>query len=378
MLAGWKLPPEERRQERPGINSAWAQNRTALDEARDAMSRRTTQLNDELRLLRVTDSLRQVMAESGLVTVDLAGSQDTLRVPAVQRNIARELSILPGEPKTKIGIFAIPLWQGSHPGIGVTGRTGTGEVFLFGGEEPACVVTRTVDINDRGAESQLNGLPGSWYSWNPEAPPSNVLGPCRYYATYGTPGSQVSAWMRNGGVAFASGLAASDSIERFARQRAFGVRYAGFLLPVDAEACLAGRKEACGGVLTSELSKSDNLFGPDPARLQHPERVYSYGRYGRGPQRFGGFEARLLADVEAEFGSDRFQSFWSSDEELNVAFASAFGLPLGDWTHTWLEARFTPDRLGPGLPWQTLLYSLAFMSFCVSIVFAAARRRQVG
>lgn len=390
-LASWQLPPDAPKPPRPSTSSPLQQPRTAMDEAANALSGRMTALNDELRVLRVTDSLRSVMAQSGPLTIDLARRpvlpSDPVDANAaffrarvregIHRNIDREISELPGEQKMKVGVFAIPIWQGSHPGVGVSRYSGGGSVLLFTGDEPACVVTRTTDDRSQGIALQLASGPWRWYDED-ESFATNILGPCRYYAAYGLPGAEVSKWMATGGAAFAMSPSGPNIVTPFDRRRLFGHRYPSVSLLPAVEACLAGRMSNCASVVMPRQALSGRGESASKSKADHPERVYSWRRYREAFDRFGGNESRLVADIESEFGPERFQAFWSSDEPMDVAFAASFGLPLGEWIHGWLEAQLTPDKLGPGLSLGTLIISLALISFCVSIVFAAARRRQVG
>ena len=335
------------------------------------------------------------MAESGPITVDLGFAGGTANVPGeildfsrnvadgVQRNVAREISSLPLGQRTKLGVFALPHGQGAHPGFGVSSTHGSQDFFLFGGENPSCVVTRSMSVRDSWAAQ----LAGGWHPWWAEeaATATHILGLCRFYAAYGLPGSQVSEWMESGGVVFAAGNTLSSEamretreLTRAERRGVFGLGAGQVQLPAAAEACLAGRMEDCGSVLTSELSRLDRTSSASPLQGSHPELIYSQKKY-TPPSETGllGYGSQLVADIEAEFGPERFQDFWSSNQPLDVAFATAFGLPLGEWTHSWLATRFSPNQLGPGLSWETFIITLGFISFCVSIVFAAARKRQV-
>jgi hypothetical protein len=392
LFAAWQLPPDAPRVQTLSRN-AWNAQRTPMDMGAEAMSRQIAGLNDELRLIRLTDSLRVVMAQSGPATLDLP--QDRARPEqwdanwdanqafasrireGIRRNFNRELAGLPGKQKMKVGVFAVPLIQGGYPGAGVSRDRGSGNLFLFKGDEPACVVTRATASRSWGMVFELAGGPGGWYNQD-ETVPTNVLGPCRFYAAYGLPGSRISEWLASGGAGFTMTPAGIEEVQLFERRRFLGLRSSFLALPSAAEACLAGRKESCTAVVMPRQTSSGLTKGALITRDRYPERIHSFDRDPRLSRRYTRDAATLVADIEADFGTERFQAFWSSEQPMDAAFAAAFGLPLGDWVHDWLSARYQPDKLGPGLSWETLLYSLALISFCVSILFAAARRRQVG
>jgi hypothetical protein len=390
LLALWLLPPNAPRV-RTSVRNSRAAQRTALDEAVRAMAGQITALNDELILLRLTDSLRVVMEQSGPITLDMAENPGLPPESAepnavafasrirdgIRRNLSREISTLPRSQQMKVGVFTIPIGRGGYRGASVSGGRGSGNLFLFEGDGPACVVTRaTTSLGVRSAIEVASGR-WRWYD-NYESLPTNILGPCRFYAAYGLPGADVSEWLASGGSGFAMAPANKEEAQRFDRGRPFGLRYANLSLLPEAEACLAGRMDDCTSFVMSKRTRSGLTGDATRTKTSYPERIYSWDGNLRSPQRPGGKHLTLVADLEAEFGADRFQSFWSSNQPMETAFASAFGLPLDEWTHDWLNARFMPDKLGPGISWETLLYSLALISFCVSIVFAAARRRQVG
>jgi len=65
---------------------------------------------------------------------------------------------------------------------------------------------------------------------------------------------------------------------------------------------------------------------------------------------FGGAERTLLADLEGEFGPDRFQAFWASSGEVTAAFEQVFGVPIEDWLVGWAQAHWGKPDVGPIVP----------------------------
>ncbi len=55
----------------------------------------------------------------------------------------------------------------------------------------------------------------------------------------------------------------------------------------------------------------------------------------------------LLADLLRLKGKDRFRAFWTSDLDVESAFAEAMGEPLGDWTAKWATRHLEAPRESP-------------------------------
>jgi len=92
---------------------------------------------------------------------------------------------------------------------------------------------------------------------------------------------------------------------------------------------------------------------------------------------FGNLDDYLLADLEAEFGPDRFQRFWSSELELPEAFEAAFGVGLGEWVITWVDANMRISPAGPGMSKSAALGGILALSLFAAMAGAWARRRRV-
>ena len=83
----------------------------------------------------------------------------------------------------------------------------------------------------------------------------------------------------------------------------------------------------------------------------------------------------LLSTAEAQFGRERFERFWTSEDDVPTAFASAFGVGLADWVREIAESRFGEQRLGPGVDAGTVLLSLlTLLGFAGLAAFISARR----
>lgn len=204
---------------------------------------------------------------------------------------------------------------------------------------------------------------------------SALLGPCAYYARFGTPGPAVRAWLRDGGSALALTSPAypaprwrppprepwvytvlSDTDEPwFADQR--------LAFPLTLEACLTGEPGRCSEFVMGPRHEERHL----QAMQIWPERAWAL-RPG---------EITWLNDVLVAFGPERFASFWAADGLLPDAFTRAFGEPLDTWTHGWALGRFGDPRRDGRLSPQAAGISAVAAVACLLIAVAVATRRRV-
>jgi len=200
------------------------------------------------------------------------------------------------------------------------------------------------------------------------------LGPCAFYAAYGTPGKPVRQWL----VARGWDLALNPDPGARERQRRSLIgmadpRYpwywdAIYSLPAPAVACLAGRPEGCRAAVLAGASEDATIPFPDIMRI---DRRW----WGRTPRLVEG--QRFLADVAHEVGRDRFLTFWTSPMQVDTALAAALKQPVGEWTAAWQRDFVQPIRLGPTLPVGSVAISMVLAVLAVSIVTLTASRRQV-
>ena len=200
------------------------------------------------------------------------------------------------------------------------------------------------------------------------------LGPCAFYAAYGTPGKPVRRWLaaRNWDVARILG---SNGIagERFTSLDLLGdARYSWYWdqvysFPPATVACLAGRSSGCR---TAVLGGSD---AASPAA--GPQIVRSERRWWRAQRLLPG--ERYLSDVAREVGRDRFQGFWASSLPVDTALAAALKQPVGEWTKQWERRFVAPIRLGAAAPWSATAGALLLGAVAVLAVMLTATRRQV-
>ncbi|HEX6694494.1 MAG TPA: hypothetical protein VF035_07365 [Longimicrobiales bacterium] len=192
------------------------------------------------------------------------------------------------------------------------------------------------------------------------------LGGCRFWARYGAPGSSIDSWLRDGGYYFASrGVDAQTEPDTMRRRDLFGrARY--LIDDARVEACLTHDDTAC----------VDALLAPPWKVRPGAFAAYASLRY-RDQSVFGRGDAALMAQVEKEFGPERFARFWTSKLPMEEAFADAFGVELEDWMHNWTEKWYGHRTAGPQLAAGTWLLSLAFITVLAVLSWVLARRRQI-
>jgi hypothetical protein len=199
------------------------------------------------------------------------------------------------------------------------------------------------------------------------------LGPCAFYAAYGTPGQSVRSWL------VARGWDVALTLDPGPRRRpgnslvaTADPRYAWFwdviyTLPPSAVGCLASRPAACRAAVVSGASADPVIQVPDIMRVDR--RWYRTVRLAEG--------RRFLADVAHEVGRERFLDFWTSAQPVDTALALALKRPVGDWTAAWQREFVRPIRLGPTPPLGALALAIALGALAVALVCVRASRRQV-
>ena len=93
----------------------------------------------------------------------------------------------------------------------------------------------------------------------------------------------------------------------------------------------------------------------------------------------------MISAMITEFGRERFQKFWSSDQPFEPAFRAAFGESLGSWSARWAHQRWlgtfeakkvNPDvLLGVTLEPSAVLAVLIWTMVGLAIAAWVARRR---
>jgi hypothetical protein len=200
------------------------------------------------------------------------------------------------------------------------------------------------------------------------------LGPCAFYAAYGTPGRPVGSWLaaRNWDVGLYLG---SHGIagERFSSLDLMGNPSSPwywdrvYAFPAATVACLAGRPSGCRAAVLAGAA--------DEGTIPIPNFILVERRWWRVQHLLPG--ERYLGDVARTVGRDRFLSFWTSGQPVDTALAAALKRPVGEWTADWERAFVRPIRLGPTPPLGGMAIALAIGALALAIVAGTASRRQV-
>jgi hypothetical protein len=200
------------------------------------------------------------------------------------------------------------------------------------------------------------------------------LGPCAFYAAYGTPSRSVRGWLVERGWDVALTL---DPGPRIRQSNSFiGMASPGrswywdaiYSLPPEAVACLAHRPDGCRAALLWGASDDPVIPFPDFMRIDRRWWV-------RVPRLAEGH--RFLADVAREVGRERFRSFWTSALPVDTALAAVLKRPVGEWTADWQGDLAQPIRLGPAAPLGASGIALVIAALALTIVAGMASRRQV-
>jgi hypothetical protein len=200
------------------------------------------------------------------------------------------------------------------------------------------------------------------------------LGPCAFYAAYGTPGRPVRQWLaaRNWDVARYLDVPGIEG-ERFSSLNLMGdPRFswyweAVYSFPPATVACLAGRSSGCRAAVLAGADRDRSMTIPQVVRIER--------RWWRTQHLLPG--ERYLSDVARAIGRDRFLSFWTSPLPVDTALAAALKQPVGEWTEQW-ERRFVPRiRLGAAAPLDATALALVLAAAAVALVALRASRRQV-
>jgi len=197
----------------------------------------------------------------------------------------------------------------------------------------------------------------------------SLLGPCRFYASFGLPGNGVRVWL-------------GSTRYRFVRRSEWAVPRAPaidpsalYTLGKQGTRCLTGTPSACTTSLG--LGSPSSVAEPDATNPLAGDfdaaRTSSMTATAPDTRSLGEDEGALLADAVRDIGSERFAEFWRSDLEPDVAFAAATGETLGNWTQRWLGRSYGPVPDSPA-PRASSVVWLAVISAIG--LFVAARPRQ--
>jgi hypothetical protein len=183
-------------------------------------------------------------------------------------------------------------------------------------------------------------------------------GACRLWADYGRPGDKIGRWLESR----AARVSFEDYQMEFLNRRRisdgefklFGRKYRGGYMPIESQACLAGRADFCEQLFMGNEPRSTPFDVENWSMMPSPES--------------------MLRIVEADFGKERFEKFWKSETDVQTAFADAFGVSLGPWLVDWIHERYT-EKPGPGVGASSAALTLAIIALLGLTSLYVAKRR---
>jgi len=361
----WSLSPEDRTEFARRMYVSTALRREASAYVRE-------------RLTAVLDSLDHASASPHVAPVGAAPPGTTLAMVsvvaldsvgraargAVEALAARELEMTP-VLKTPLRIVVLATPRALLPRL-VARDGGDASVTRYvrlpanPGEPCTLVFTaRAIDIGSLSAT--LNNANG-------------VLGPCAYYAAFGTPGKALRAHLDS-----ASWFPAAFARWRDTLDVGEPLRFPWSDLSRDGVRCLVRADDACDrGWLADTQFDGDEEFVEPPvmatAALPIGLPLSWFGVRGNGA--FGLRQRLWLSDLVREVGEARFGEFWRREAPFESSFRELAGLSAWAWTGGWLARSYTRYAASPR-PSRAELGWWAFVVMAAVAVLATARERRV-
>jgi hypothetical protein len=206
--------------------------------------------------------------------------------------------------------------------------------------------------------------------------------PCRLLDRFGAPGARIGEWLERGAWGFGSSRVPLPDQMRlrdrsYAEMPLFGTRRHPLsdANPV-AGGCLAGDVSDCSRAVTNPVELRG--LGAE-MRSAVGSSALSYADVPWADESpFGYLDDSLFAELEHQFGEEAFGRFWSSDQDVPLAFEAAFGVGLGEWVLSWVSGQTGIARAGPGTPLEDLLSGILAVSALAALTSLVAMRRRVG
>ena len=208
-----------------------------------------------------------------------------------------------------------------------------------------------------------------------------ALSYCQPFLRHGLPGEHIMEWLEDGALYLTTVGDTSWDREGPAYLRArrsyFGMAGFGGMgwrsQAVEIDQCLAGSAEGCLATFTTP----EILQGSESARFfaENSPAILVGSANWNTP--FGAYDDYMLQDLEAEYGSDAFHAFWTSDLPVTEAFHDTFGTEMGDWLVRWTAEHMAISRPGPGLPRSAGFGGILAVSILAALSGLYARRRTV-
>lgn len=305
-------------------------------------------------------------------------------------------------------------WQSNHPGHQVPvivavvldttttldglpigrGTYGNAHVFPPDSVSRAC---RVLVREDRGVTQryakQMKLFARSMVLGNaPSVSGSTILGPCLLYATYGTPGPAVAAWLSQTDWRSTRAIAANRQSPTWLDEYwyTYSWRFGGVIPGADEAdvawdtrswlsdngiACIAGNDARCvdGFVAPVVAIKSEHEWQHDIIDIGSSWSSWGFPR----TETLGPASGWLVSDMIHDLGPDRFEKFWQSSTPPRTAFEAAAQQPLGSWLHAWATRTYGQDVLGPFVATRGLVAGVLVLLFAIVVAMLFARERRV-
>ena len=374
LVAAWRLPP-------PSSAPREVEVTTAREIRHQRLSDEYRWTSEALRRVRWSDSLSLLTVEravEGLTVVAPAESAlDATLLSRLTETMRGQLDALGGRSSDMVFGLAYQPYDHDQNGDDLVSRRDRTETYLGSrGGVDYCMRVRVHHPEQLARQvARVSGSPEQLL------PPSEAFGPCRFYLRYGAAGDRIQEWLQKGGLGFAIKRGARpahmvEASERlsFRRHSVFGFRVAAFNRPIETDQCLSGLPKACAALFVDPLlsdgvaAREQELVKRSPAASIGGSLLQAYTWYD---------DPYLLSDLESELGSEAFARFWTSELAVADAFEEAFGVDVGSWLITWIEAVTPIEKPGPGLPRSASSESMLAVGLLVGLAFMRNRRRKL-
>ncbi len=195
---------------------------------------------------------------------------------------------------------------------------------------------------------------------------NEYLGPCAWYLAFGAPGPKIEQWFLSHGYLFAydsrwTGPESTRQPENI-----------GWAASLQEAGCAHGRRKACLTVMLDSLTVLDAT-----QRRRDLGQLGVTVESGLGGARVSRATGSLLADLVRLKGRDRFREFWTSDLDVEAAFAEAMGEPLENWTADWATRHLEFQKRSPHIEFASTAWAIMIGGLAVVAGALSFNRREV-